>query len=312
LSSTVIYSHQVCLEHDTGEFHPECADRLRAISHIFDREEFMYVPREEAPRGNLEQILRAHPQEHYDLVMDAIPSDGCIEFDGDTMLSPKSGEAALRSVGAACAAVDEVATGRSRNAFCATRPPGHHAERNAAMGFCLFSNAAIAALHARDVHGFKRVAVIDFDVHHGNGTQDVLWNEPGTMYASSHQEDAFPYTGKAEETGPEGGCVVVNVPLPAGTASEAFRAAYTDVILPKLDAFKPDFMIISAGFDAHAADPMAHLRLQVADFEWLTRQLLAVAKTHAERRVVSLLEGGYDTRALAACVAAHVRVLMEG
>jgi len=312
LSSTVIYTHPICLEHDTGEFHPECADRLRAIGHILDREEFMYVPREEAPKATLAQILRAHTQDHYDQVMDSIPTEGSVELDGDTFVSPRSGEAALHSAGAAIAAVDEVATGRSRNAFCATRPPGHHAERNAIMGFCLFSNAAIAALHARDQHGFKRVAVVDFDVHHGNGTQDVLWNEPGTFYASSHQDDAFPYTGKVEEVGPPGGCTVVNVPLPAGTASDVFRAAYTDIILPKLEAFAPDFLIISAGFDAHAADPMAHLRLQVADFEWLTQKLLGIARTHAQRRVVSVLEGGYETRALAACVAAHLRVLMEG
>ncbi|MGE5504434.1 MAG: histone deacetylase family protein [Actinomycetota bacterium] len=312
MSSTVIYTHPSCLEHDTGEFHPECADRLRAIAHILDREEFMYLPREEAPVATREQLLRAHPATHIDRILAAVPAEGVVELDGDTMLSPKSGEAALRSAGAACAAVDEVATGRSRNAFCAIRPPGHHAEREAAMGFCLFSNAAIAALHARDQHGFKRVAVVDFDVHHGNGTQDVLWNQPGTFYASTHQVDAFPYTGTPDQTGPEGGAVVVNVPLPAGAASEPFRAAYEQTVLPALDAFAPDFLIISAGFDAHAADPMAHLRLGVGDFDWLTRRLLDIARTHAGRRVVSLLEGGYDTRALAACVAAHVRALMEG
>ncbi|MBF0325487.1 MAG: histone deacetylase family protein [Alphaproteobacteria bacterium] len=308
----MIYTHPVCLDHDTGEYHPECADRIRAISHILDHEEFMYVPREEAPPATVEQILRAHPQGHYDRVMAAVPADGLFEIDGDTMLSPRSGEAALRSAGGACAAVDEVATGRARNVFVATRPPGHHAERERPMGFCLFSNAAIAALHARDAHGFKRVAVVDFDVHHGNGTQDVLWDQPGTFYASTHQADAFPYTGTPEETGGEGGAVVVNVPLPAGTGPEAFRAAYTDIILPRLAAFAPDFLILSAGFDAHAADPMAHFRLQVGDFAWLTRQLLDIAKAHAGRRVVSLLEGGYDTRALAASVAAHIRVLMEG
>jgi acetoin utilization deacetylase AcuC-like enzyme len=312
LSSTVIYTHPVCLEHDTGEYHPECADRIRAIAHILDHEEFMYLPREVAPPATLEQILRAHPQSHYDRVMAAVPAEGCIELDGDTMLSPKSGEAALHSVGAACAAVDEVATGRARNVFVATRPPGHHAERTKAMGFCFFSNAAIAALHARDAHGYKRVAVVDFDVHHGNGTQDVLWDQPGTFYASSHQADAFPYTGTPEETGAPGGAVVVNVPLPAGTGSEVFRAAYTDTILPRLKAFDPDFLILSAGFDAHAADPMAHLRLQVGDFSWLTRQLVDVARAHCGRRIVSLLEGGYDTRALAASVAAHIRGLMEG
>jgi acetoin utilization deacetylase AcuC-like enzyme len=312
LSSTVIYTHPSCLEHDTGEYHPECADRLRAIAHILDREEFMYLPREQAPAATREQLERAHPAAYIDRILAAVPAEGIVELDGDTMLSPKSGIAALHAAGAACAAVDEVATGRSRNAFCAIRPPGHHAEREAAMGFCLFSNAAIAALHARDAHGFQRVAVVDFDVHHGNGTQDVLWSQPGMFYASTHQVDAFPYTGTPDQTGPEGGAVVVNVPLPAGSGSEPFRAAYDDVILPRLEAFAPDFLIISAGFDAHAADPMAHLRLAVGDFDWLTRRLLDIARAHAGRRVVSVLEGGYDTRALAACVAAHVRALMEG
>jgi len=272
----------------------------------------MYLPRETAPAATREQILRAHTEAHYERLAALMPAEGVVELDGDTFISPKSFTAALHSAGGAIAAVDEVATGRSRNAFVATRPPGHHAERDAAMGFCLFSNAAIAALHARDAHGFKRVAVVDFDVHHGNGTQNVLWNEPGTFYASTHQADAFPYTGRREEVGPPGGAVVVNVPLPAGTKSEGFRAAYAEEILPKLDAFAPDFLIISAGFDAHAADPMAHFRLQVGDFQWVTRELLEIARKHAGRRVVSLLEGGYETRALAACVAAHIRVLMEG
>ena len=312
MPDTVIYTHPVCLEHDTGEYHPECADRIRAITHILDHEEFMYLPRETAPLGTAEQVMRAHPQSHFDHVMASVPDQGLTEIDGDTYLSPLSGQAALYSVGAACAAVDEVATGRARNVFVATRPPGHHAERERAMGFCLFSNAAIAALHAREAHGFKRVAVVDFDVHHGNGTQDVLWDRPGTFYASTHQADAFPYTGSSDEVGPPGGAVVVNVPLPAGTGPEAFRAAYCDVILPRLRDFGPDFLILSAGFDAHAADPMAHFRLQVSDFSWLTRQLLDIAREMSGRRVVSLLEGGYDTRALAASVAAHVRALMEG
>ncbi len=310
--STVLFTHPACFEHDTGEYHPECSDRLKAIMHILEHEEFSYLPREEAPRASDEMILRAHTPEHLAAIMGAIPASGLVELDGDTMLSPGSGEAALRAAGAVCAAVDEVATGRTRNAFCAVRPPGHHAERAAAMGFCLFSNAAIGALHARDVHGFKRVAVVDFDVHHGNGTQAVLWDEPGTFYASTHQQDAFPYTGAVTETGPDGGAVVVNLPLPAGATSDVFRAAYTETILPRLRDFAPDFLIISAGFDAHAADPMAHLRLQVSDFDWITRQLLAVAKDSCGRRVVSVLEGGYETRALAACVAAHIRALMEG
>ena len=310
--STVLYTHSACLEHDTGEYHPECADRLRAINHILEHEDFIYLPREEAPRATREQILRAHTEAHLDRVMGAVPQQGLVELDGDTILSPGSGEAALRAAGAVCAAVDEVATGRSRNAFCAVRPPGHHAEREAAMGFCLFSNAAIAALHAREAHGYQRVAVVDFDVHHGNGTQQVLWNTPGTFYASTHQQDAFPYTGMPDETGPDGGLVAVNFPLPAGSTSDPFRMAYTEAILPRLRDFAPDFLIISAGFDAHAADPMAHLRLQIGDFQWITRQLLDVASESAGRRVVSVLEGGYDTRALAACVAAHIRVLMEG
>ncbi|MEI7611248.1 MAG: histone deacetylase family protein, partial [Rhodospirillaceae bacterium] len=217
-----------------------------------------------------------------------------------------------RSAGAVVAAVDEVAAGRCRNAFCAVRPPGHHAEPDQAMGFCLFSNAAIGALHARAAHGYQRVAVVDFDVHHGNGTQRVLWGVPGTFYASTHQIDAFPYTGTPEETGAPGGGVIVNVPLVSGSDSDAFRTAYAEIILPRLRAFAPDFLLISAGFDAHAADPIAHMRLHVSDFEWLTRELAAVAAASANNRIVSVLEGGYDTRALAACVAAHLRVLMGG
>lgn len=311
MSTTLLITHPACLKHDTGEFHPECADRLKAIMHVLEHEDFFYLNRDEAPLGTREQLLRAHPAEHIDRVLAAIPADGYHEFDNDTVASPGTGEAALRSVGGACAAVDEVMTDRSRNVFCAVRPPGHHAGRATVEGFCLFSNAAVAALHARDVYGLKRVAVIDFDVHHGNGTQAVLWDEPGTFYASTHQDDAYPNTGLREETGPEGGCTVVNVPLPAGTGSEAFRAAYTDIILPKLREFSPELVIISAGFDAHAADPMARLRLQVNDFDWITRRLTEVAAECANRRVVSILEGGYDTRALAACVAAHLRALME-
>jgi acetoin utilization deacetylase AcuC-like enzyme len=311
MSTTLLITHSACLKHDTGEFHPECADRLKAIMHVLEHEDFFYLNRDEAPLGTREQLLRAHPAEHIDRVLAAIPADGYHEFDNDTVASPGTGEAALRSIGGACAAVDEVMTDRSRNVFCAVRPPGHHAGRETVEGFCLFSNAAVAALYARDVYGLKRVAVIDFDVHHGNGTQAVLWDEPGTFYASTHQDDAYPNTGLPEETGPEGGCTVVNVPLPAGTGSEAFRAAYTDIILPKLREFSPELVIISAGFDAHAADPMARLRLQVNDFDWITRRLTEVAAACAKRRVVSILEGGYDTRALAACVAAHLRALME-
>ncbi|MBC7953371.1 MAG: histone deacetylase family protein [Rhodospirillaceae bacterium] len=310
--TTLLLTHSVCLQHDTGEYHPECAERLAAILHILEHEDFLYLARDQAPKATREQLLRAHTPEHVEHVFDSVPDgDEVTEFAPDTMMSRHSVEAALRSAGAGCAAVDEVVTKRSTNVFCAVRPPGHHAEANEAMGFCLFANAAIAALHAREVHGLKRVAVIDFDVHHGNGTQKILWDEPGMFYASTHQLDAFPYTGLVEETGGEGGAVVVNVPLRQGSGGTEFKAAFTDIILPKLREFAPELVIISAGFDAHAADPMAHLRLQVSDFDWVTRQLLQIAREHCDRKLVSILEGGYDPRALAACVATHVRALMD-
>ncbi|MBC7905884.1 MAG: histone deacetylase family protein [Rhodospirillaceae bacterium] len=310
--TTLLLTHSVCLKHDTGDYHPECAERLSAILHILEHEDFFYLARDEAPKATRQQLLRAHSPEHVEHVFESPPDgDEVIEFAPDTMMSRHSVEAALRSAGAGCAAVDEVVTKRSTNVFCAVRPPGHHAEANEAMGFCLFANAAIAALHARDVHGLKRVAVVDFDVHHGNGTQKILWDEPGMFYASTHQLDAFPYTGVVEETGGEGGAVVVNVPLRQGSGGTEFRAAFTDIILPKLRDFAPELVIISAGFDAHAADPMAHLRLQVSDFDWVTRQLLQVARDFSDRKLVSILEGGYDPRALATCVAAHVRALMD-
>jgi acetoin utilization deacetylase AcuC-like enzyme len=311
--TTLLLTHPACLRHETGDYHPECADRLVAINHILEHEDFSFLLRDEAPRVTTQQLLRAHSMDHIDTILSAIPSDGEIhQIDDDTVLSAHSGEAALRAAGAVCAAVDEVSGKRCRNAFCAVRPPGHHAERSAAMGFCLFSNAAIGALHARDSGGFKKVAVIDFDVHHGNGTQQILWDEVGMFYASTHQRDAYPYSGTVDECGlPEGG-EIINVPLPAGSGSDVFRLAYEDVIFPRLRDFSPEFIIVSAGFDGHAADPMANLRLQVNDFEWVTRELLLIAGEYCDHRLVSVLEGGYDTRALAACVASHVRALMEG
>ncbi|WP_043744636.1 histone deacetylase family protein [Paramagnetospirillum magneticum] len=307
--TTLLFTHPVCLQHDTGDYHPECADRIKAVLASLESEEFMMLLRDEAPHATMEQLMRAHPLSHIDYVLDSVPnSDGHHHLDPDTILSRYSGEAALRAAGAGIAAVDAVAKGEVRNAFCAVRPPGHHAERDNAMGFCFFCNAAIAALHARDAHGFKRVAVVDIDVHHGNGTQHILWDEPGMLYASTHQEHAFPNTGLADETGGEG--IMVNVPLPAGTNSDDYRMAFSDVLMPRLREFAPDFLIISAGFDAHAADPLAHLRLTTADFGWITRQLLQVAEETAGNRVVSLLEGGYDLRALAASAREHVRALM--
>ena len=307
--TTLLFTHPVCIQHDTGDYHPECSDRIKAVLAALESEEFMMLLRDEAPRATTEQLMRAHPLSHIEYVLDSVPTtETHHHLDPDTIWSRQSGEAALRSAGAVIAGVDAVAAKQVRNVFCAVRPPGHHAEHDAAMGFCFFNNAAVGALHARDAHGFKRVAVVDFDVHHGNGTQDILWDEEGMLYASTHQENAYPNTGFAEETGGKG--VMVNVPLPAGTNSADFRMAFADVLIPRLREFQPDFLIISAGFDGHAADPLAHLRLTTADFGWATHQLLQVAEDYADNRVVSVLEGGYDLRALAASAREHVRALM--
>jgi acetoin utilization deacetylase AcuC-like enzyme len=307
--TTLLFTHPVCLEHDTGDYHPECPERLKAIMAALEGEEFALLLRAEAPQATVEQIARAHPVSHVEYVMSMVPKNSSHQhIDPDTVLSRQSGEAALRAAGGGIAAVDALAAGQARNAFCAVRPPGHHAERDASMGFCLFNNAAIAALHARDAHGYQRVAVIDFDVHHGNGTQDIFWDQQGMFYASTHQEHAYPGTGFIDETGAGGR--IVNVPLAAGSGSESFQRAFEEVILPKLRAFAPEFLIISAGFDAHAADPLAHLRLKTGDFGWVTRRLVEIADEFAGSRIVSLLEGGYDLAALAASVREHVRVLM--
>jgi len=307
--ATLLCSHLACLDHDTGDYHPECAARLREVISVLEAEEFFLLARDEAPRASKRQLLRAHSETHVDHVLGSVPTaDVLHHLDPDTVLSRGSGEAALRAAGAGIDAVDQVTRRRARNAFCAVRPPGHHAERDAAMGFCLFNNAAVAALHARVEHGFDRVAVIDFDVHHGNGTQSILWDEQGMFYASTHQEHAYPNTGFADETGGMGR--VVNVPLPAGSGSDTFRQAWDDVILPKLATFAPELIIISAGFDAHASDPLAQLRLKTADFGWITRRLLEQAAVSANDRVVSILEGGYDLPSLGASVREHVRALM--
>ncbi len=307
--ATLLFTHPVCLEHDTGDYHPECAERLQAVLTALEGEEFMNLLRDEAPEATREQILRAHCPHHVQNFFDMMPPPGEHAYlDPDTVISAKSGEAALRSAGAVIAAVDAVATKQARNAFCAVRPPGHHAERDAAMGFCFFNNAAIGALHARDQHGFERVAIVDFDVHHGNGTQHILWDEAKTLYASTHQEHSFPNTGLAAEVGGAGR--MLNIPLPAGTGSDDFRQAFDDILIQKLRDFAPDFLIISAGFDAHAADPLAHMRLRTNDFRWATEKLLDVASETAGNRVVSVLEGGYDPPTLAACVKEHVRALM--
>jgi len=305
---TTLFTHSACLEHDTGLGHPECSDRLRAVLAALEAEDFHLLERAEAPRAEIEQIARVHPLSHIERVMRAVPESGHAGIDADTVLSPLSGEAALRAAGAVTAAVDSVATGHSRNAFCAVRPPGHHAERAKAMGFCLFNNVAVGALHARAVHGLQRIAVMDFDVHHGNGTQDIFQDDPDLLYCSTHQSPLYPGTGDAGEKGEYGNCV--NAPLPAMAGSPEFRHAMTHVILPAIDHFKPDLILISAGFDAHSRDPLASLHLMDDDFAWATRKLGDLARTHCGARIVSVLEGGYNLRALASACAAHVRELM--
>ncbi len=308
--TVALITHPACLEHDTGPWHPECADRLRAVLRVLEGEDFLPLMREEAPLATVEQLCRVHPAEYVQAILDIAPAPGdSVAIDADTLMSHGSREAALRAAGGAAHAVDAVMEGWARRAFAAVRPPGHHAERNRAMGFCLFSNAAIAARHAQARWGLTRVAVVDFDVHHGNGTQDVFHDDPTLFYASSHQYPCYPGTGRAVEQGIAEN--VVNAPLPPGATGAAFRAAWSDTILPALDRFAPELLIVSAGFDAHKADPLAQLRLETADFGWITERLLEIAALHSQGRLVSVLEGGYDLDALAASVALHVRTLLQ-
>jgi acetoin utilization deacetylase AcuC-like enzyme len=307
--STFLFTHPACLNHDTGQYHPERPARLRAVIEALEAEEFQPLIREEAPPATEAQILRAHTRDLFDTVQGAVPHDRHIaHIDPDTALSHGSWDAILRAAGAVVAAVDAVLGGQARNAFCAVRPPGHHAERDAAMGFCLFNNVAIGALHAQAKHGIKRVAVLDFDVHHGNGTQDIFQSNPDLLYTSTHQFGAYPGTGAAGETGVAHN--VVNVPLPPGCASRQWREAVAAGILPRMRDFKPELIMISAGFDAHAADPLANMRLVADDFHWVTAELCAIARDVCGDRVVSALEGGYDLAALAQSAAAHTRALL--
>lgn len=305
---TAFYTHPVCLQHDMGSWHPESPERLRAILEALEAEEFVYLQRHQAPVGTFKEIERVHAPFYVEAIFENVPKSGHVHLDPDTAINSASGDAALRAVGGICAAVDAVMTGEARNAFCAVRPPGHHAETAQAMGFCLFNNVAVAAEHARHAHGAERVAVIDFDVHHGNGTQNYFFRYRDLFYASSHQWPCYPGTGMEHETGVYNN--ICNVPLSPGTGSEEFRAAYAERILPALDRFSPDIILVSAGFDAHFRDPLAQLRVQTEDFAWVTRELLSVAEKRCGGRLVSTLEGGYDLDALAASAAAHVRALM--
>ena len=302
----LVYTHPACLAHDTGEGHAERPERLGAVIGAL-RDAFPDVlDWRESPRATREQLARAHTPELLHSVLDATPTQR-VMLDPDTALSPASAEAALRAAGAAVAAVDAVLGSPGSRAFCAVRPPGHHATTDTAMGFCLFNNVAVAALHALQAHGLARVAIADFDVHHGNGTQAIFERDARVLFVGSHQMPLYPGTGAASETGMGN---IVNAPLPPDSGSEAFRAAWDTRLLPALDAFKPQLLLVSAGFDAHAGDPLAQLRLSADDYGWLTQRLVDVANQHAEGRIVSLLEGGYDLAALRESSVAHVAALL--
>ncbi len=306
----LLFTHPCALAHDTGPGHPECPDRLRYVLRALDAPEFATLERREAPAAPVEALLAAHDRPFVQDVLRRHPAPGQLDYiDSDTVVSPGSIQAALHAAGGAMAAVDAVLAGEAQAVFVAMRPPGHHAERNRAMGFCLFNNAAVAAFHARARWGLTRIAVVDFDVHHGNGTQDIFSPDRDLFYASSHQHPCYPGSGMEYERGVAGN--IVNRQLAPGTGGKEFRAAWENII-PELISFRPELLIISAGFDAHAADPLAQLRVEVQDFTWLTERLLAAADAVCPGRVVSLLEGGYDLQALAASAAAHVRALMRG
>jgi acetoin utilization deacetylase AcuC-like enzyme len=307
--TTFLYTHASSLRHVTPEGHPERIDRIRAVNQILASAHFRDLVRREAPLGRDEDILRAHAYEHLERVRAMSPTEGFEYLDPDTAMSPGTLEAALRAVGAATAAVDAVFGGEADNAFCALRPPGHHAETRRAMGFCFFNQAAIAAHHARHAHGAERVAVVDFDVHHGNGTQEIFWSDSEMFYGSTHQMPLYPGTGSVQETGAGN---IFNAPLRAGDGGEQFREAMGSVILPALDAFGPDLVVISAGFDAHHRDPLGSLQLTEEDFAWVTLKLMEAAEIHCGGRIVSVLEGGYDLQGLSASVGIHVQALMRG
>jgi acetoin utilization deacetylase AcuC-like enzyme len=306
--TTAIFTHPACLLHEMEPWHVESPARLESVLAALREPSFAALAWREAPEATREQLGRVHEPRYVDALLAAVPTEGYVRIDADTAMGRATGPAMLRAAGACVAAVDAVMAGAVTNAFCAARPPGHHAERARAMGFCFFNNVAVAALHARAVHGLARVAVIDFDVHHGNGTQHAFERDAGLFYASTHQDPFYPGTGHANERGVAGN--IVNVPLRGGSDGAVVRRAYTETILPALDAFAPEFVLISAGFDAHHADPLGGLGFNEDDYAWITRELCAVAARHAKGRVVSALEGGYDLAALAASASAHVRALM--
>jgi len=308
--STLLITHPAFLEHLTPLGHPERPDRLRAIERALEAEKFQTLARSQAPLASLDAIALCHPMQYITEVREAAPREGLIHLDADTAMSPGTFEAALRAAGGAIHAVDEVLTKKAANAFVAARPPGHHAETARPMGFCLFDNAAIAARYSQQTYGVATAAIIDFDVHHGNGSQEIFWSDKTVMYCSTHQMPLFPGTGAVGETGEHN--TIVNAPLRPGDGGAAFRAAFETRILPRLEEFRPELVIISAGFDAHMRDPLANINLAEADFIWATQKIMDLADSCAGGRVISLLEGGYDLQALGNSVAAHVATLMHG
>ena len=307
--STALITHPDALEHVTPQGHPERVARLERVLEELSEPRFADLVRHEAPLAEDAELLRCHPPEYLQRIRHAIPAAGIYQLDADTHVSPGSLRAAQRAVGGACRAVDMVLAGDVTNAFVAMRPPGHHAETATPMGFCLFGTVAIAAKRALDHHGLERVAVVDFDVHHGNGTQDLLWSEGRALFVSSHQMPLWPGSGAPDERGAHG--TVLNLPLPPDADGTAFRAAWSEHALPRLRDFAPQLLLVSAGFDSHRADPLANLSLEDDDFAWITAELCALAREACAGRLVSVLEGGYDLDALGRCVAAHVQVLKD-
>jgi len=308
--TTLLVTHPACLDHMPPPGHPERPDRLRAIDRALEDPRFQDLVREQAPAATLEMIALCHPMDYIVEIRDATPQRGLVQIDADTSMSPGTFEAVLRAVGSGVMAADEVIAGRTANAFCAIRPPGHHAETVRPMGFCFFNTAAIVARHVQKRHGIARVAVVDFDVHHGNGTQEIFWSDPTVMYCSTHQMPLYPGSGAPSERGVHDN--IVNAPLRAGDGGAEFRRAFETVILPRLGVFAPEFVVISAGFDAHMRDPLANLNLLEPDFGWVTGKIMEVADASASGRIVSVLEGGYDLQGLAGSAAAHVTALMRG
>lgn len=307
--TTLVLTHAASFDHLTPPGHPERPDRIRAIDEVLTADHFRDLARGEAPEGSLDSVALCHNEHYIAELRHLSPENGLVYLDSDTSMSPGTWEAAMRGVGGAIAATEAVIAGHASNAFVATRPPGHHAETGRAMGFCLFDQAAIAARHAQRKHGIDRVAVVDFDVHHGNGTQDIFWADRSVMYCSTHQMPLFPGSGASSERGDHD--TIVNAPLAAGDGGAKFRAAFENLILPRLRKFAPELFVISAGFDAHSRDPLATLNLAASDFEWVTRKVMDIADATAGGRIVSVLEGGYDLKALGESVAAHVAALMD-